>query len=157
MTSFKNFKFYDAHEYWEDLWSDYHLKDAKFIQALVCSYHSKAPDCRSLPKNILAALKYATTIQHYSPAGTLKDTRIYAWYNRTQKGGGLWGYKALGWNVTSKQITTKSIVSKGTQDIFVLPPPHHMTTIIWKAGGHPGFGNILGFSPPVYQSNTSIV
>ena len=35
LTSFKNFKFYDAHEYWEDLWSDYHLKDAKFIQALI--------------------------------------------------------------------------------------------------------------------------
>ena len=27
--------FYDAHEYWEDLWSDYVLPDAKFIQALI--------------------------------------------------------------------------------------------------------------------------
>ena len=27
--------FYDAHEIWEDLWSDYYLKDRKFIQGLI--------------------------------------------------------------------------------------------------------------------------
>ena len=33
--AFNKHDFYDAHEYWEDLWSDYRLKDAKFIQALI--------------------------------------------------------------------------------------------------------------------------
>ena len=32
---FNKQNFYDAHEYWEDLWSDYRLKDAKLIQALI--------------------------------------------------------------------------------------------------------------------------
>ncbi|MBD30739.1 MAG: hypothetical protein CMG44_00850 [Candidatus Marinimicrobia bacterium] len=27
--------FFDAHEIWEDLWSDYYLKDRKFIQGLI--------------------------------------------------------------------------------------------------------------------------
>ena len=27
--------FYDAHEYWEELWLEYHLDDKKFIQALI--------------------------------------------------------------------------------------------------------------------------
>ena len=28
-------EFYEAHEYWEELWIEYHLKDKKFIQALI--------------------------------------------------------------------------------------------------------------------------
>ena len=35
IDSFNSSNFYDAHEYWEDLWSDYRLSDAKFIQALI--------------------------------------------------------------------------------------------------------------------------
>ena len=35
LNSFNSSNFYDAHEYWEDLWSDYRLTDAKFIQALI--------------------------------------------------------------------------------------------------------------------------
>ena len=35
VESFNDANFYDAHEHWEDLWSDYRLKDAKFIQALI--------------------------------------------------------------------------------------------------------------------------
>ena len=35
LESFNNRSFYDAHEYWEDLWSDYRLKDAKLIQGLI--------------------------------------------------------------------------------------------------------------------------
>ena len=35
LNAFNNQSFYDAHEYWEDLWSDYRLKDAKFIQGLI--------------------------------------------------------------------------------------------------------------------------
>ena len=27
--------YYDAHEIWEELWSDYYLEDRKFIQALI--------------------------------------------------------------------------------------------------------------------------
>tara|TARA_Y100000590_G_C15649634_1_gene988231 strand:+ start:863 stop:1237 length:375 start_codon:yes stop_codon:yes gene_type:complete len=35
LKSFNDHSFYDAHEYWEDLWSDFRLKDAKFIQGLI--------------------------------------------------------------------------------------------------------------------------
>ena len=35
IKSFNQSDYYDAHEYWEDLWSDYRLEDAKFIQALI--------------------------------------------------------------------------------------------------------------------------
>ena len=35
LNSFNNGQYYDAHEHWEDLWSDYRLSDAKFIQALI--------------------------------------------------------------------------------------------------------------------------
>ena len=35
LEAYNERKFYDAHEYWEDLWSDYVLPDAKFIQALI--------------------------------------------------------------------------------------------------------------------------
>ena len=35
IESFSKHDFYDAHEHWEDLWSDYRLKDDKFIQALI--------------------------------------------------------------------------------------------------------------------------
>ncbi len=35
IEAFNSHQFYDAHEYWEDLWSDYRLKDAKFIQGLI--------------------------------------------------------------------------------------------------------------------------
>ena len=35
IDSFNNRLFYDAHEYWEDLWTDYRLKDAKFVQGLI--------------------------------------------------------------------------------------------------------------------------
>ena len=35
LEAYNERKFYDAHEYWEDLWSDYILPDSKFIQALI--------------------------------------------------------------------------------------------------------------------------
>ena len=35
IEAFNNKEYFDAHEYWEELWSDYRLKDAKFIQALI--------------------------------------------------------------------------------------------------------------------------
>ena len=35
LDAYNNKKFYDAHEYWEELWLDYKLKDAKFIQGLI--------------------------------------------------------------------------------------------------------------------------
>ena len=35
LNAFNNRRFYDAHEFWEDLWSDYPLKDALFIQGLI--------------------------------------------------------------------------------------------------------------------------
>ena len=35
LEAFNNKKFYDAHEYWEELWLDYKLKDARFIQGLI--------------------------------------------------------------------------------------------------------------------------
>ena len=35
LDAFNKANFYDAHEFWEDLWSDYRLADAKFVQALI--------------------------------------------------------------------------------------------------------------------------
>ena len=35
IESFNNKKFYDAHELWEELWSEYALKDSLFIQGLI--------------------------------------------------------------------------------------------------------------------------
>ena len=32
---FNKREFYDAHEYWEELWLEYHLEDKKFIQGLI--------------------------------------------------------------------------------------------------------------------------
>ena len=35
LKSFNEKKFYDAHEFWEDLWSNFRLSDAKFVQGLI--------------------------------------------------------------------------------------------------------------------------
>ncbi len=35
LTCFKNGSFFDAHEEWETLWSDYYLPDRDFIQGLI--------------------------------------------------------------------------------------------------------------------------
>ena len=35
IKAFNNRCFYDAHEYWEDLWLNYKITDAKFIQGLI--------------------------------------------------------------------------------------------------------------------------
>ena len=35
VEAFNNRQFYDAHEYWEELWLEYKLDDANFIQGLI--------------------------------------------------------------------------------------------------------------------------
>ena len=35
LNAFENHQFYDAHEYWEDLWSDYKLEEPDIIQGLI--------------------------------------------------------------------------------------------------------------------------
>ena len=35
IKAFNERNFYDAHEYWEELWLDYKLDDSKFIQGLI--------------------------------------------------------------------------------------------------------------------------
>ena len=35
IEAFNSHEFYNAHEYWEDLWSDFRLRDADFIQGLI--------------------------------------------------------------------------------------------------------------------------
>ena len=35
IEAFNSRKFYDAHEYWEELWLDYQLNDKIFIQGLI--------------------------------------------------------------------------------------------------------------------------
>tara|TARA_B100001123_G_C14410451_1_gene670555 strand:+ start:61 stop:429 length:369 start_codon:yes stop_codon:yes gene_type:complete len=35
IKAFNSRCYYDAHEYWEELWSDYYLEDANFIQGLI--------------------------------------------------------------------------------------------------------------------------
>ena len=57
-------KFYDAHEYWEELWLEYYLEDKKFIQGLiqltVAYYHlstSNIKGARSLLNKSLDKMK----------------------------------------------------------------------------------------------------
>ena len=33
--NFKEMNYFEAHEVWEELWSDYYLKDRKFVQGLI--------------------------------------------------------------------------------------------------------------------------
>ena len=35
MQAFNDRRFYDAHEFWEELWLEYKLEDANFIQGLI--------------------------------------------------------------------------------------------------------------------------
>ena len=35
LQAFNKREFYDAHEYWEEIWTEYRLPDAKFIQGLI--------------------------------------------------------------------------------------------------------------------------
>ena len=35
LIAFNNKNFYDAHEHWEDMWSNYYFKDRLFIQGLI--------------------------------------------------------------------------------------------------------------------------
>ena len=64
---FNNREFYDAHEYWEELWLEYHLSDKKFVQALiqltVAYYHlstSNIKGARSLLNKSLDKMKLFT-------------------------------------------------------------------------------------------------
>ena len=35
LNAFNDKDYYDAHEYWEDLWSDYKISDADFVQGMI--------------------------------------------------------------------------------------------------------------------------
>jgi len=35
VIAFNECNFYDAHEYWEEIWTEYRLPDAKFIQGMI--------------------------------------------------------------------------------------------------------------------------
>jgi len=35
LSYYKGGDYFEAHEYWEDLWSDFYLEDRKFIQGLI--------------------------------------------------------------------------------------------------------------------------
>ncbi len=35
LSYYKDGNYFEAHEYWEDLWSDFYLEDRKFIQGLI--------------------------------------------------------------------------------------------------------------------------
>ena len=64
MEAFNNRQFYDAHEYWEELWLDYKLDDAQFIQGLIQLavsyfhfYNGNINGARSMIKKCLKKLK----------------------------------------------------------------------------------------------------
>ena len=66
---FNDRKFYDAHEFWEELWLEHYLEDKKFIQALiqltVAYYHLSTGNlkgARSLLNKSLDKMKF------FSPA-----------------------------------------------------------------------------------------
>jgi len=35
LEAYHSGEYFDAHEHWEDLWSDYHFEDRRFIQGLI--------------------------------------------------------------------------------------------------------------------------
>ena len=35
LTYFKSGEYFEAHESWEELWSDFYLKDRRFVQGLI--------------------------------------------------------------------------------------------------------------------------
>ena len=35
VDAYNSKSFYNAHEYWEDLWSDYKISDADFVQGMI--------------------------------------------------------------------------------------------------------------------------
>ena len=67
---FNKKEFYEAHEYWEELWLEYHLDDKKFIQALiqltVAYYHlstGNTKGAKSLLNKSLDKMKIFTQTQ----------------------------------------------------------------------------------------------
>ena len=64
LEAFNNRQFYDAHEYWEELWLDYKLDDAQFIQGLIQLavsyfhfYNGNINGARSMMKKCLKKFK----------------------------------------------------------------------------------------------------
>ena len=43
LRKFKEKDYFEAHELWEDLWSDYYLEDRKFVQGPVSYTHLTLP------------------------------------------------------------------------------------------------------------------
>ena len=52
MKQYKAMDYFEAHEAWEDLWSDYYLEDRKFVQGLI-QYNSND---RTFSSNIRVSL-----------------------------------------------------------------------------------------------------
>lgn len=100
LDAFNRGEFYDAHEFWEDLWSDYKLVDALLIQGLIqvavgCFHLTNAningavglftkclpkleqftANSRGLPLSALIEFVQAGLVQ----LGTLEDTRQFDW------------------------------------------------------------------------------
>ncbi len=64
LEAFNSRQFYDAHEYWEELWLDFKLKDAQFIQGLIQLavsyfhfYNGNLNGARSMMKKCLKKFK----------------------------------------------------------------------------------------------------
>ena len=64
LEHYRKNEFYEAHEAWEDLWSDYNLEDKNFIQGLIqlsVSFvhlgNNNLNGARSLLKNVIKNLK----------------------------------------------------------------------------------------------------
>ena len=121
---------------------------AQYLKANICAYYPQQFDCHKFPKDLLAAMKLATTANHYTPSGKLKDTMIYTnltlldpktnqlkfiLNNKIDHTHTTNNRQALAWQVS---LPTKSH-----------PKIAHDTTIIWKGGEFPGFNSWIGFSP----------
>ena len=70
IKAFNERKFYDAHEYWEELWLEYKLEDAKFIQGLIqlaVSYfhlfNQNLKGTRSMIRKCLGKFKFFDTVR----------------------------------------------------------------------------------------------
>ena len=76
LDAFNKKRFYDAHEYWEELWLDYKLADATFIQGLIqlaVSYfhyfNGNLQGARSMAKKCLLKFEPYNTVRGIDAQG----------------------------------------------------------------------------------------
>jgi len=92
IIAFNNRQYYDAHEFWEELWLNYKLEDAKFIQGLIqlaVSYfhffNNNLKGARSMAKKCLTKFKHYESVRGIDVAGLKAQIiRVQNYFNKTE-------------------------------------------------------------------------